>query len=134
MWGKYPQVVTANNTVQLPMNFLRGMDLAAGGDGGGSSRSELRDMEGDDSMDSDVVDSDSMTFSMKLTLVSPAIFGGSGVQFLVGPLAPVGSALVWMGPANRLSENFLKSRPHLGFVENGSSSQKEGGRGKLVEE
>ena len=77
------------------------------------------------------IDSDSMTFSLKLSLVSPAFFGGTGVQFVVGALAAAGSSPVWMGPANRLSESFLKSRS--GLVRSGSREFEEEERERLVE-
>lgn len=74
-----------------------------------------------------------MTLSLKLSLVSPVFFGGAGVQFVVGSLAAAGASPAWMGPANRLSESFLKSRAGRGLVRGGSREFEGWDRERLVD-
>ena len=91
MLGKYPQIVTADACVKLATNFVSKAQTVS-------------------SRPAKAIDTDSLMYSLKLSLVSPALFGGVNVLFVMGALEADGSSPVWTAPGNRLSETFLRSQ------------------------
>ena len=91
LWGRYPRIVIYDACMKLSSNFVTQTQLDA-------SRAEQS------------IDVDLMTVLLQLSILSPIFFGGVRVQFVVGAGETVGSSPAWVGPRNRMSEKFRKSK------------------------
>lgn len=106
--GKFPEIVTFDACMKLGSND-------------DASTKQLMTSRAEQAIDNDLA-----MLLLKLSLVSPIFFGGKRVQFLVGAGETGGAAPTWMGPGNRLSERFHKSRRGASQGECGSHEEGDG--------
>ncbi|CAB1108758.1 unnamed protein product [Ectocarpus sp. CCAP 1310/34] len=110
MWGKFPPILTFDACMKIACNFVTLGQVIA-------SRPEQD------------INTVLIMNLLQLSMVSPAWFGGTRVQFVVGAGETVGNAPAWVSPDILLSEIFHKTQRgvlqgsnNTAFVEQGNGA------------
>ncbi|CAM9811164.1 unnamed protein product [Ectocarpus sp. 6 AP-2014] len=114
MWGEFPPILTFDACMKIACNFVTLGQVIA-------SRPEQD------------INTDLVMNLLQLSMVSPAWFGGTRVQFVVGAGETVGNAPAWVSPDIRLSEIFHKTQRGVLQGSNNTAFIEQGNGALLVE-
>lgn len=114
MWGKFPPILTFDACMKIACNFVTLGQVIA-------SRPEQD------------INTDLVMNLLQLSMVSPAWFGGTRVQFVVGAGETVGNAPAWVSPDIRLSEIFHKTQRGVLQGSNNTAFVEQGNGALLIE-